>query len=39
MYDFCLRVMSEMLRVGPWNRLALTIRWVKQEFAREFPVS
>ncbi|XP_021939501.1 structure-specific endonuclease subunit slx1 [Zootermopsis nevadensis] len=37
MYDFHLRVLSEMLRVGPWNRLALTIRWLKQEFAREFP--
>lgn len=37
MYDFCLRILSEMLRVGPWNRLALTICWLKQEFAREFP--
>ncbi|XP_050292735.1 structure-specific endonuclease subunit slx1 [Anthonomus grandis grandis] len=37
-YDFCLRVLSEMLLVGPWNRLPLTIRWLNEEFIREFPV-
>ncbi|KAL1502730.1 hypothetical protein ABEB36_007832 [Hypothenemus hampei] len=37
-YDFCLRVLSVMLQVGPWNRLPLTIQWLNEEFARDFPV-
>lgn len=27
-----------MLRIGPWNRLPLTIRWLAVEFQREFLV-
>ncbi|XP_030759067.1 structure-specific endonuclease subunit slx1 isoform X2 [Sitophilus oryzae] len=37
-YDFHLRVLAEMLQVGPWNRLPLTIRWLNDEFVRDFPI-
>ncbi|RZC33641.1 structure-specific endonuclease subunit slx1 [Asbolus verrucosus] len=34
-YDFTLRVLSEMLLVGPWRRLPLTIRWLNDDFVRD----
>ncbi|XP_034827846.1 structure-specific endonuclease subunit SLX1 homolog [Maniola hyperantus] len=36
-YQFKLRVLSEMLRVGPWCRLPLMIRWLENEYREEFP--
>lgn len=35
-FDYRLRVLSVMLCNGPWNRLGLTIRWIKQDYARDF---
>ncbi|XP_014363137.2 structure-specific endonuclease subunit SLX1 homolog [Papilio machaon] len=36
-YKFKIRVLSEMLRVGPWHRLPLVVRWLEQDYYEEFP--
>ncbi|CAH8496221.1 unnamed protein product [Schistosoma turkestanicum] len=33
-FDYRLRVLALMLCTGPWNRLGLTIHWIKQSYAR-----
>ena len=38
MFEFNVRLLAEMLNVGPWSRLPLTIRWLKPDIKfAEFP--
>lgn len=32
------RILTEMMRIGPWNRLPLNIRWLCDEYFADFPV-
>ena len=38
-FNYCLRLLASMLNLGPWNKLALTIRWLKPEYQVEFPAA
>ncbi|EZA53653.1 structure-specific endonuclease subunit slx1 isoform X2 [Ooceraea biroi] len=35
-FDFCLTVLSEMLKIGPWCRLPLIVRWLDYEFSKNY---
>lgn len=36
-FNYHFRIVTEMLNIGPWNRLPLKIRWLEQDFAKKFP--
>ncbi|GAB0088119.1 Structure-specific endonuclease subunit SLX1 homolog [Sergentomyia squamirostris] len=36
-FDLQFRILTEMLRLGPWNRLPLVIRWLTDDHVRDFP--
>ncbi len=38
-FQFRFRILCNMLRVCPWNRLGLTVRWLNQEYIQEFPIN
>ncbi|KAL6256807.1 hypothetical protein P5V15_011747 [Pogonomyrmex californicus] len=35
-FDFHLTILSEMLKIGPWYRLPLTIRWLDHKFFENY---
>lgn len=38
MFEYNFRLLSEMLNLGPWNRLPLTVRWLRPDLKfAEFP--
>lgn len=36
-FQYRWRMVCHMLHSGPWNRLALTVRWLKQDLMLDFP--
>lgn len=35
-FDYCLTILMEMLKTGPWHRLPLTIRWLDYDFFQKY---
>lgn len=38
-FDYTFRIITEMLSIGPWNRLPLNIRWLDSGYKKNFSVS
>jgi structure-specific endonuclease subunit SLX1 len=36
-FQYHFRIITEMINLGPWNRLPLKIRWLEQDFCTQFP--
>lgn len=36
-FNYHFRILTEMIQIGPWNRLPLRVRWLEQSFCTEFP--
>jgi structure-specific endonuclease subunit SLX1 len=36
-FTYHFRILTEMINLGPWNRLPLKIRWLEQDFCTQFP--
>lgn len=36
-FEYCIRILGSMLNLEPWNRLPLTVRWLKPDFEIDFP--
>lgn len=36
-FQYHFRILTEMINIGPWNRLPLKIRWLEENFVTKFP--
>lgn len=36
-FNYHFRILTEMINLGPWNRLPLKVRWLEESYATNFP--